>query len=747
MCRTGLQRVIIALAGCISLSINAQAVDIPTGAPPSPTFNAQPFSQPVMLFEEFGTNALGAGGCTSCTPVPVPANCTSSPEGSKIDAFLAQPLLAAPARVSNTSSPNPWASVVGTCLGHALATSAAEGRPSGEFFAHQRWDEFGPKVWFQSATAGGRINTGLRDSVQMHHWATGEFAPGGLYHHGATNAGTDVRFHPNFPLQKPNSVWTFDGTVPPKLLMARVGQPVLFRHYNMLPVDETANNGFGMHTLTTHEHNGHNPAESDGVASAWFFPGQYYDYRWAMTLAGYDSINTQASDDRAGYPDGNGGIVRIRGDYRELASTHWFHDHMLDYTAQNVYKGDAAMLNIYSSVDRGREGFKCNYSDAANPNLCFPSGTNLDWGNRDYDVNLVLGDKAWDAKGQLYFNIFNLNGFLGDQMLVNWTWKPYLNVRARRYRFRILNGSVSRDLGLVIVDDTGKRVPFHLIALDGNIMQHAVPFPNAEMTDLPSMAIANRFDIIVDFAGFEGRTLYLVNVMEHQDGRGPKGRIALQDVLSGRYSGDPAVGKFMAFNVVAYAGTDQSMRPADYEPGKKAMVPLRPITTQELASARHHTFEYGRSGGTDGAPWSVKTDGGQGLTADMHRVSTSETKGTLEIWHFKNGGNGWSHPIHPHFEEAVVLSRGGKPPQLWEKYARKDMFSVGPLPEQTDSIDIAIRFREFAGTYVEHCHNSQHEDHAMLRRWDVINPGQSVFIPTPRQTWEGTFYEDSFALK
>jgi hypothetical protein len=30
-------------------------------------------------------------------------------------------------------------------------------------------------------------------------------------------------------------------------------------------------------------------------------------------------------------------------------STHWFHDHMLDYTAQNVYKGCAAMMNYYSA--------------------------------------------------------------------------------------------------------------------------------------------------------------------------------------------------------------------------------------------------------------------------------------------------------------------------------------------------------------------------------------------------------------
>ena len=53
-------------------------------------------------------------------------------------------------------------------------------------------------------------------------------------------------------------------------------------------------------------------------------------------------------------------------------------------------------------------------------------------------MNLVVADKAWDATGQLFFNIFNLDGFLGDQVLVNWSWKPYLDVRARRYRFRIL---------------------------------------------------------------------------------------------------------------------------------------------------------------------------------------------------------------------------------------------------------------------------------------------------------------------
>ena len=739
-------RRVLLLAGTFLLHDQAQAVDIPTGALPSPTFNAVPFSQEVMLFEEFGTNPINNGPCTDCNTVPIPANCTSSPDASSIDMFLRQGLGPEPMRVSNTGSPNPWAGAIGGCLNRVLKMSAAEGRPKGEYFAHQRWDEFMPKVWFKSAQAGARVNTGLRDRAQRHNFMRGEFGPGGLYHHNNGNRGTTVQFHPNFPVQLPNSVWTFDGTMPPKLLMARYGEPVLFRHYNMLPIDETANGGFGLHTLSTHEHNGHNPAESDGVASAWFFPGQYYDYRWPMTIAGYDSYNTNAEDDRAGSPDDHDGITRLRGDYRETASSHWFHDHMLDYTAQNVYKGNAAMLNIYSSIDRGREGFQCNYSNAANPNLCLPSGTGLDWGNRDYDVNLVLGDKAWDKNGQLYFNIFNLNGFLGDQVLVNWTWKPYLNVRARRYRFRILNGSVSRDYGLVLVNETGQRVPFHLIAYDGNIMEHSVPFPNAQALDLPSMSIAERFDIVVDFQGMEGRTLYLVNVMEHQDGRGPKGRILLADVLKGLYRGDPAVGKIMQFKVVAYSGRDLSMNPADYAEGGKVMVPLNRPSANDLATARQRTFEFGRSSGTDSAPWTIKTDGGQGLAADMHRVSAAPRMGDLEIWHIRNGGNGWTHPVHIHFEEGMILQRGGKAPSLWEKFARKDVFAVGSLPEQTSSVDVAIRFREFAGTYVEHCHNSQHEDHAMLLRWDVLHPGQATLIPTPRQTWEGSWYEPSFAL-
>jgi FtsP/CotA-like multicopper oxidase with cupredoxin domain len=600
--------------------------------------------------------------------------------------------------------------------------------------------------------------------------------------------------------------------------MVRYGQALLMRHYNALPIDPSANAGFGIHTISTHEHNGHSPAESDGYTNAFFFPGQFYDYRWPIQLAGYDTINTDASDPRAAFPCSPGetlfvndieattktcqnGSIKIRGDWRETMSTHWFHDHMLDFTAQNVYKGNAVMMNYYSALDRGKEDFEDGV------NLRFPSGTALAWGNRDYDVNLLVADKAWDAKGQLWFNIFNKDGFLGDHLLANWLYHPYFNVRARRYRFRILNGSVSRYISLALVQEvqgTGgempgpagsgvsyNRVPFHMIANDGNIMEHTVPFDGTTDLDgdgnlldnkgqLPTQAIAERYDIVVDFSknGIKpGDRLYFVNVLEHKNGRRPNGKIPLEQVLSGQYrpvrqrangvpirwiNGDPAVGKFLELRVFAYSGQDLSMDPNDYTPGKKVMIPLHlhrddPADQAKLAGARHRTFEFARSSGTDAAPWTIKTDGGKGYNMDPRRISAAPRlangptqggfsgDGTLEIWSIEGNG-GWSHPVHVHFEEGIILSRDGKAPPEWEKWARKDVYRIGPDEDESRDVEIAIRFREFAGSYMEHCHNTQHEDHSMLLRWDIEHPGQVKLMPSPLPSWDGVEYVDSAAL-
>ncbi len=181
-----------------------------------------------------------------------------------------------------------------------------------------------------------------------------------------------------------------------------------------------------------------------------------------------------------------------------------------------------------------------------------------------------------------------------------------------------------------------------------------------------------------------------------------------------------------------------------------------PADQAKLATALHRTFEFVDST-TDDRPWGIETDDGEDYGMDPRRLSAaprlasgptdpgSSGLGTLEIWHIK-GKHNWSHPVHVHFEEGVVLTRGGKAPPSWEKWARKDVYRVGGMSDSTDSVEFAIRFREFAGTYMEHCHNTQHEDHAMLLRWDIEFPGQVKLMATPMPTWDGVTYVDSAGL-
>ena len=116
-------------------------------------------------------------------------------------------------------------------------------------------------------------------------------------------------------------------------------------------------------------------------------------------------------------------------------------------------------------------------------------------------------------------------------------------------------------------------------------------------------------------------------------------------------------------------------------------------------------------------PWGIKTDQqGQTLDACFGRISASPQYGTREIWTLQNGGGGWDHPIHIHFEEGQVLARNGSAHNVpaWEK-GRKDVYRLRP----SGSVTITMQFRDWGGMFMEHCHNTVHEDNAMLLRWET----------------------------
>ena len=656
-------------------------LNIPTGLPASPLFGVQPFTQPMPRLDLLARNAVS----------------TLSP---------------APTAEANTTQQVLNPALEGVRPGD---TGPIEGRPPGPIWAHQAFNQFFPQVAIEVTELGARTNTTYNPGV-----------PSSLNSGINPAAPIPPRFHPSLPDQGPNAVWTYQGTFPPKLAQFRYGESALFRNHNGLPFSITQNGGFGRHTTSTHRHNGHHGAENDVFTGAFFCPGQFYDYHYPLTLAGFRTINPAATDPNAGGPADNGGIIKVPGDWHETMSSHWFHDHMFSFTSQNVYKGLAATVNLYSAKDRGNEAINDGI------NLRLPSGTAKAWGNLDYDVNIMLADKAWNSNGQLAFDIFETDGFLGDVMTVNGAFKPFFEVERRKYRFRMLNAAAARFFTISLSDAS----PMIQIANDGN------PLPNpVTLTQLDELGIAERYEIVIDFSRYPiGGKVWMVNLAEHEDGRRVANDLTLSQALSGT-SPDPGVGRFLEFRIVRDPATpDQSQVPA-------VLIPNPDLSQVPVTRTRRFVFgDKGSQTTTDPVtsgrgPWGIGTDGGGQLNADFGRVSAAPKFGTREIWELVNDGGGWDHPIHVHFEEGQILARNGSASSVpaWEK-GRKDVYRLRP----DGSVTLTMQFRDWGGMFMEHCHNTTHEDNAMLLRWEIDDSGAPFVrpLPTPIPKPQGVTFQN-----
>jgi FtsP/CotA-like multicopper oxidase with cupredoxin domain len=692
----------LALKNGLSPFAKSAYAAVPTGTPRSPLFGAQPFTQemprlnlqtPNILTKDANDNAQWP---TALGELP-----------SRRLSYHTEFTALAPNDPARAAFTNP-----------VTGRGPIEGRPPGEVFAHQRWDEFFPQVGYIMSIA--------------------QVAPG-------------FKFHTNMPDQQPNSVWTygsgrFTRGTGPFLIKGRYGEPILTRIYQNLPTDRNQNNGFGRNETQLHHHNAHNGAESDGAANVHHFPGTFYDYRWSTTLARRDKINTLATDPRASGPDGHGGLQNVAGDFREIQGTLWAHDHRFFFTAENVYKGNLGMVNYYSGPDRGNE------SHVDGINLRLPSGSLLDYGNIDFDVNLVISDGATDQTGQYFFDIFDTDGFLGDLALVNFKYRPFMNVLPRKYRFRILNACMSRFWQFQLAKDNGTAMQFQQIANDGNLLVHPVP-----LTTLDQQGIAERYDIVVDFSTIPiGGTVRLVNTLLQTDGRKPDNQQPLANALAGN-NNDPALGPLLQFRVV-------SSVPSVDVPGvtlfatspDPSQVPA--TLTQQIpvvAPVRTRLVEFGRGNGdsrqpngqcvpdcpeTAQFPWIIKVNGQAAHSMNANRISELIPKpGEIEHWTYVNGGGGWDHPIHLHFEEGVTMSRN-TPLLPAENLVRKDVWRLHP----SGSVTFQVQFGEYGGSYVNHCHNTVHEDFAMLMRIQLLTgvPGspQTAVTPTPNPSPDGVTF-------
>lgn len=489
-----------------------------------------------------------------------------------------------------------------------------------------------------------------------------------------------VRVSNQLPLQ---NLWTFDGSATGPTYVANYGQPVLIRNVNQLPAD---NGGFGMNSVSTHLHNGHTPSESDGFPGDFFAVGQYYDQYYPNALAGFKSTHAPA------------------GDINEALSTLWYHDHRLGFTAQNIYKGLAGFYLLFNQYDTGNEttGFRLP---------SFPT----------YDIPMMFADRVFDcATGMLAFDAFNLDGILGDKFEVNGVIQPVLHVSPRRYRFRWLNVGPSRSMQLYLTDlnNASASNPVWQISNDGNLLTKPVQVPAV------ALGAAERSDVIIDFSRYAGKTLYIENRLEQDNDRGPTGQL----VPGG--TGHLLLKIVVDGPTVADASMDPATAPSYYSLPSVAGTPT---------VSRSFDFDQDYNG-----QWSIN---GRFFNGNTPRFAVKQN--TMEQWRFSSG-RGWAHPIHVHFEEFQMTA--GAPGlygsasndndgfSRWRsqycydgcagtstgvQLARKDTVRIG----EGGDVTVRMRFRDFTGRYVMHCHNTVHEDHAMMLRFDIGATGDTNSRP------------------
>jgi spore coat protein A, manganese oxidase len=352
-------------------------------------------------------------------------------------------------------------------------------------------------------------------------------------------------------------------------------------------------------------------------------------------------------------PHGMGGTVSVG---------HRDYEYPCRQRAATLWYHDHRMDFTGPMVYRGLAGFHLIHDDeeAALP---LPAG--------ERDVPLMITDRSFDEDGSFRYPAVDatmrvlpgvedeyMEGVLGDVVLVNGAPWPELAVEAARYRLRILNASNARRYRLSV-----PGVPLVQIGSDGGLL--ARPVSHDELTVAPG----ERFDVVVDFTGQRpGTTLTVLNGL----GSGPTGSV-------------------LRFRVTRRVRDDSHV--PDRLSSVPRLDPARAVRTREWRFTRGEVDAHGG--------WLIND-----AAFDPARVDADVSLGELEIWRIVSELH---HPVHLHLDPFQVLSRSGRTPDPTDT-GWKDTVDVRP----NEYVDVAVRFTDYRGRYLVHCHNLEHEDMAMM---------------------------------
>ncbi|MGH9212720.1 MAG: multicopper oxidase family protein [Acidimicrobiales bacterium] len=384
-------------------------------------------------------------------------------------------------------------------------------------------------------------------------------------------------------------------------------------------------------STTLHWHGMHLPAVADGGPHQMIPPGESWSPTWTID---------------------------------QPAATLWYHPHPHGETADHVYRGVAGLFLLDDDQD-----------------VELPDDYGID------DIPIILQDKRFNDDGSLDLGAHFLStvGQLGDEILVNGTHRPHLDVETDLVRLRVLNASNGRVYNLGFDDDRS----FELIGTDGGLLEQPVSLRRLQVSP------GERAEIVVRVDPGE-RTVLRSNSPE----------LGL-NFLQRRFSGGDD-----RFDLLELRAADTL---AESPP-----VP-RQLTATELPDPADadttRTFELtGRS-----------RINGQKM--DMSRIDTIVAVDTTEIWEVTNR-SGNPHNFHIHDVQFRVLDLDSDPPPA-HLDGPKDTVFIPP----GSTVRVAVRFADYTDPdvpYMYHCHILFHEDAGMMGQFTVVE--SDAINQAPRQT-------------
>lgn len=454
-----------------------------------------------------------------------------------------------------------------------------------------------------------------------------------------------AKVHRDLP---PTKMWGYDGSCPGPILEVRSGNAVSVEWINdlprrhLFPIDHTLHGAEAdkpQVRAVVHLHGGRVGPESDGYPENWMTPGQ---------------------SQVCVYPN------------RQDSTALFYHDHAMGITRLNTAAG---LMGFYLIRDEFED------------NLNLPNGP--------YEIPLVLMDRSFRKDGQIHYPVSGnpdapwVSEYYGAGILVNGKLSPYLDVKPRKYRFRVLNSSNGSFYVLSLARDSSFASPNQKFVQIGSDQGFLWAPQSIESVILGP---GERLDLVIDFSAWAGERLYLRT----------KAAVIMQ------------------FRVAREKVKDSSTVPQSLRPARR-MAEREAARIRELTLADYQD-RLGRSHSMllNGSHWNMP-------------VTEKPVLNSIEIWSFINLTDD-SHPIHLHLVRFQILDR--RPFDLQTYELTKKVVFTGPAQRlepnelgwkdtvRVDSMTVTriiVKFEGFTGRYVWHCHMLEHEDNEMMRPYEIVS--------------------------